>query len=194
MSHRPNPSTDDPILEAARATVLDFGVRRTTVSEVARRAGLSRMTVYRRYPEADGVLRALMAREFSQVLEQAQAEARAEGDARRRLVAETLRTVELLGTHPVLLRMLEVDAEQLLPYFTGARGRFQLLALARVRELIEEGQRAGAIRAGDPAAIAEALELALRGVVLAARALDDAGRRSALAELRAMLERYLRPE
>src|SRR3954462_11232140 len=67
-------SLQDPILDAARATVLDFGVGRATVSEVARRAGVSRMTVYRRHPDGAALLRALMAREFAAVLEQAERE------------------------------------------------------------------------------------------------------------------------
>ncbi len=45
------PSVDDQILDAARSCVLDFGLRRTTLAEVARRAGVSRPTVYRRWPD-----------------------------------------------------------------------------------------------------------------------------------------------
>ena len=39
---------DGAVLDAARACVLDVGVRRTTLSDVARRAGVSRMSLYRR--------------------------------------------------------------------------------------------------------------------------------------------------
>ena len=45
---------DDRVLDAARACVLDVGVRRTTMTDVARRAGVSRMTLYRRFPDLDG--------------------------------------------------------------------------------------------------------------------------------------------
>ena len=57
-------ATTEAILDATRASVLDFGIRRTTLTDVARRAGVSRMTVYRRYPDVDAVLRDLMTREF----------------------------------------------------------------------------------------------------------------------------------
>ena len=40
------------------------GVRRTTLTDVARRAGVSRMTVYRRFPDVAALLQALMTREF----------------------------------------------------------------------------------------------------------------------------------
>lgn len=41
--------TASTILDAARAAILDFGVRRITLSDIAARAGVSRMTVYNRF-------------------------------------------------------------------------------------------------------------------------------------------------
>src|SRR3954468_1223119 len=104
----PDFDPEDPVLDAARATVLDFGVRRTTVSEVARRAGVSRMTVYRRHPDGAALLRAVMAREVGTVLERAEHETAWLGTARERLVASAIRCVDLLATNAVLLRILEL--------------------------------------------------------------------------------------
>src|SRR3984957_18340798 len=95
----------DQILDAARATVLDFGLRRTTVSEVARRAGLSRMTVYRRYPDGAALMRALMTREFGALLSRARADTASVGTGRERLTAAATRTVDTLMTHPLMLRL-----------------------------------------------------------------------------------------
>ena len=61
------------MLEAARACVLAVGVRRTTFSDVARRAGVSRMTLYRRFPDLETLLSTLMTWEFGQVVEEARA-------------------------------------------------------------------------------------------------------------------------
>ncbi|HST43382.1 MAG TPA: helix-turn-helix domain-containing protein, partial [Conexibacter sp.] len=60
---------DDALLDATRACVLAVGVRRTTVTDVARRAGVSRMTLYRRYPDVTSLIQALMTREFSAIIE-----------------------------------------------------------------------------------------------------------------------------
>src|SRR3954470_21156962 len=181
-------SHEDPILDAARATVLDFGVGRATVSEVARRAGVSRMTVYRRHPDGAALVRALMAREFSAVLEQAEQETAWLGTARERLVAGAIRCVDLLAVNPVLVRILELDGERLLPYFTGTPGRFQRFAhdllLERVKRCQEEGSE------GDGAAeqLASTVELALRGVVLSGHALEPEERTATLRELARMLD------
>jgi AcrR family transcriptional regulator len=184
---------DDPILDAARATVLDFGVSRATVIEVARRAGVSRMTVYRRYPDGDTLVRALMAREFADLMRRADERAAREATARERIVASALHTVELLVTDPVLLRLLEVDIETLLPYFTGEPGRFQRTARERLVENLRAGRADGSVRAGDVELMAATAELSLRGVVIGARALDEAQRAPVLRELGRMLDAYLRP-
>ena len=49
-------SVDDAVLDAARDCVLGYGVRRTTLTDVARRAGVSRMTVYRRWPDVQSLI------------------------------------------------------------------------------------------------------------------------------------------
>ncbi len=182
----------DQILDAARATVLDFGVRRTTVSEVARRAGLSRMTVYRRYPDGAELMRALMTREFGSVLVRAREETAGLASGRERLVGAAIRTIELLMTHPLMLRLLELDPEMLLPYLTDRIGRFQELAREAVAAAVADGQADGSVRGGDALVLAAACELAVRGLVISARSLTARQRGRALTEMRVMLDAYLR--
>ena len=59
---------DEALLDATQACVLAVGVRRTTMTDVARRAGVSRMTLYRRYADVTSLMQALMTREFTQIL------------------------------------------------------------------------------------------------------------------------------
>src|SRR3954468_8972110 len=54
----------DAVLDAARDSVLAVGVRRTTLTDVARRAGVSRMTIYRRWPDVRTLVADLMTREW----------------------------------------------------------------------------------------------------------------------------------
>ena len=48
------------ILEAAAHCVMAYGVDRVTLAEIARRARVSRPTVYRRWPDIRSVLAALL--------------------------------------------------------------------------------------------------------------------------------------
>src|ERR671931_270215 len=93
--HTPAPTRvdDDRLLDAARACVLDVGVRLTTLSSVARTAGVSRMTLYRRFPDVRSLLAALMTREFGALLARAGGATSATARARERLVAATVDSV-----------------------------------------------------------------------------------------------------
>lgn len=182
----------DMILDAARDAVMAVGVRRMTATDVARRAGVSRMTLYRRYPDVPTLLQALMTREFQAVLDGA-TEAVAElPTGRERAVEAAMRTAADLAAHPLFERIVDVEPELLLPYVTTRVGEFQRRALAAFEALLSGGIEDGTIRAGDPRLIARVVELALRGVVFATRAVA-AERDVLFAELRLMLEGYLQP-
>jgi AcrR family transcriptional regulator len=182
MSHRP---ADDPLLDAARDCVLAVGVRRTTLTDVARRAGVSRMTVYRRFPDVTALLQALMTREFTRLLAGAEAEAQAAGGAteRERLAFLLPEGAERLCGHPLFQRILDVDPELLHPYVFQRLGAFQRVVLDGLAHRIALGQEDGSVRPGDPRTLASALELLVRGYVLSARAEDPDGRRAAVGRL-----------
>jgi AcrR family transcriptional regulator len=159
---------DDRLLDAARACVLAVGVRRTTVTDVARRAGVSRMTLYRRFPDLEGILAALMTREFGRLVAAA-AEQAAGATTRERVVAMVTHGSRALAEDPLFVRLLDVDPELLLPYVTHD----------------------GSVRAdAPPEVLAAALELIARGFVLASHGelgLDP------WAELARAIDGYLRP-
>ncbi len=71
---------DDVLLDAARECVLARGVRRTTLTDIARTADVSRMTLYRRFPDVRSVLAALMTREFGALLREVSTRAGGTGD------------------------------------------------------------------------------------------------------------------
>src|SRR5213595_3799050 len=84
------------ILEATRDSVLAVGVRRTTLTDVARRAGVSRMTVYRLVPDVTTLILAVMAGEFAALLGAAEDKARRRRTARARIVATVVGVVRAL--------------------------------------------------------------------------------------------------
>ena len=60
---RPQDDASERILDAALALSAASGVRHLTIDDVAARAGVGRMTVYRRFEDRSGLLEALAARE-----------------------------------------------------------------------------------------------------------------------------------
>jgi AcrR family transcriptional regulator len=158
---------DDVLLDAAKACVLDVGVRRTTLSGVARAAGVSRMTLYRRFPDVRSLLAALMTREFGALL--ALASSGGTGTARERLVSATVTGVLALAADPLMRAMLDRDAELLLPYVVERVGGVQRAAERYLRAELRAGHRDGSVRVAQPAAQARALFLVAQAFVLSMR-------------------------
>ncbi|MEI2639181.1 MAG: TetR/AcrR family transcriptional regulator [Microthrixaceae bacterium] len=59
----------DRILDATLESLVDLGLRRCTVEEVAERANIGRSTIYRRFDDRDGLIHAVVARELRRVLD-----------------------------------------------------------------------------------------------------------------------------
>src|SRR5881392_4266992 len=87
-------SPDDAYLDAARDAILAVGGSRTTLTDIARRAGVSRMTLYRRWPDTQTLLADLMTREWSRVA--GQAIVQDETDALDRIAGGIVATVQAL--------------------------------------------------------------------------------------------------
>ncbi|HET8951400.1 MAG TPA: TetR/AcrR family transcriptional regulator [Solirubrobacteraceae bacterium] len=178
---------EEAMLEAARACVLAVGVRRTTFSDVARRAGVSRMTLYRRFPDLETLLSTLMTWEFGRVVDDAR-DAAGAGSCRERAVAMVATAARRLHADPLFDRLLDVDPELLLPYVTVRLGGMQRMAVAGLAAELSAGRGDGSVREADAETLARGVELIARGFVLA----RDPGL-DAWTELARAVDGYLRP-
>jgi len=199
LRHNEAPDPQSAYLDAARACILDVGWRRTTLTEVARRAGVSRMTIYRAWPDMPTVLGDLMTREWGEVVARAVGEADAAlpgtPTAADRLVAEVVATTRALRENELFVRIVELDAELLLPYLLTRRGRSQQAIAELTAGRIQEGQAEGSIRAGSPVTMARALLLAAHGFVLSAHTMvdDDVSEDDLDTELEQVVRRAVTP-
>lgn len=181
---------DDVLLDAAHKCVLLVGVRRTTLTDVAREAGVSRMTLYRRFPDVRSLVAALMTREFGALL----GEVGPGETARERLVAGAVGTARRLLANPLMAAVLDRDAELLLPYVVERLGATQLIAEQFLRMELVAGHADGSIRPGDLDVQARTLLLMVQSFVLSVRpAIADLDPDAVFGELATMLQGALRP-
>lgn len=191
MTSRRN--VDDAILDAARFCVEAFGVRRTTLTDVARRAGVSRPTVYRRWPDATALVADLLTRELRAILVRS-GTGSGGPNARERLVAQAAGCARALLAHPLFTRIVDTEPELLATYTFHRLGASQRAALEVLTPEIEAGHRDGSVRGGDPAALARMSLIAVQNTVTARRLCADVlSDEQLVAELGALLTGYLRP-
>lgn len=171
-----------------------MGWRRTTLTDVARRAGVSRMTIYRAWPDMQTLLADLMTREWSQLAGAAAGRAAAQPTGAARLAAGVVATVRALRENELLRRILQVDPELLLPYLLDRRGRSQDGILDLLEPVIVAGQDDGTVRRGDPTLLARSILLAAHGFTLSTQTMTDAVSEDQLLDaLRELVERYVAP-
>src|SRR3954470_10948252 len=196
MSSLRNNDAEDKLLDAARACLVAVGWRRTTLTDVARRAGVSRMTIYRRWPDMRTLLGDLMTREWSEVVDDAMLAGTVGLD---RLAGGVPATAAALRENELFRAVVTIDPELLLPYLLQRRGRTQEAILGRLERAVADGQRDGSVRGGDPRLLSRSLLLAAHGFAFSASTMTDADdpARPALhdldRELRRLVERYLVP-
>jgi AcrR family transcriptional regulator len=186
----------DAVLDATRDCVLAVGVRRTTLTDVARRAGVSRMTIYRRWPDVQTLVADLMTREWAGVVSRV-APPDDGSPVRPQAVSALVAGVAALRAHPLFHKIMEVDPEVLLPYILERRGTTQEAMLKALEATLRAGHRDGSVSNGHPTRQARSVLLILQSFAMSGHIMaDDDPALSAAAfddELRQMLERYLTP-
>jgi AcrR family transcriptional regulator len=186
-------SDGDLILEAARACVLDVGLRRTTLADVARRAGVSRMTVYRQYGDLSAIVSALLTNELLGLMSTCREQVAHLPTARERLVGAGVLLVERLARHPLWCKVLDLDPELLLPLVVDRFGSSQRAIVEAVAQEVRHGQADGSVREGDADLLATCLLLTAQSFVFSARVIAAAHKTEQVgAELGRLLDGYLR--
>jgi AcrR family transcriptional regulator len=182
--------TEERLLHAASEIVATRGTRGLSITELARAAGVSRPTVYRRWESADDVLRALIAHRMQLVITAVgpQAADRAE------IVDKVVRFGEVFHADPVFGRLLGSEPEVFTRYAFQRIGRSQRVVLEWLATAIMAGQRGGTVRAGSATDMAVMVLLVSQSAVLSHRTVTTVIDADALrTELAHSLDGYLRP-
>lgn len=181
--------TTKRVLDAALAEMSEFGIRRTTVESVAQRAGLARMTVYRRYAGKNVLVQAVVVREMRRFLagltRSLEDERTVAGALERGFAAGLLAWY----AHPMGRRVVSSEPEAVLPYLTRDAAPALAVVTAFIRGRLEHMADVGEIA---PDALAAASEATTRLAQSYALTPEHDGPPSE-AELRAVARRLILP-
>jgi AcrR family transcriptional regulator len=137
---RPAPETltRERILAAAVAQCEEVGLRRTTMEDVARRAGLARATLYRHFQSKDALVQAVILAEadrFFVALDGAIADC---PSSEERLVEGFAFGLQYVRRHALLGKLLRAEPETLLPYLVGGSRLIRLATEAVASRIMDD--------------------------------------------------------
>jgi AcrR family transcriptional regulator len=195
----PTVQTDDDnmsqrILDAALELSAASGLRHLTMDDVARKANVGRMTVYRRFATKSALVDALAVRECRHCLAVIADAIDPDDGVVDRIAAMFVAVLRVIREHPLLERLARVEPEALLSELTRDRSRVFRLVREFLIDRIHQAQEAGELAEADAAVLAElALRLGASFVLMpdSVLALDDEA--ATRATVRALLAPVLQP-
>jgi AcrR family transcriptional regulator len=180
----------DRILAAAASCVRDFGVQRVTLAEIARRAGVSRPTVYRRWPDTATILAALLTDRITG----AWREVPMRGTGREALVHRITAVASRLRRDELIRTVLRSAPELAMVYISDRLGTSQQILIDVLAEEIRKAQVDNSIRRSDPRQLAAMILLITQSTIQSGQIVEPILNFDALGvELAHTLNGYLRP-
>jgi AcrR family transcriptional regulator len=156
LPDRPSPALDRA-LDAAERCFARHGVRRTTMSDIAREMGVSRPTLYKQVGSLEDALALVLARHLYAFLDELAAVLA--GDAGpRTFVAMAVRAVRFAETDPLSQRVLLHEPELIGTMVTsGQLAGYAEQVADLITPVVANAMASGAIRETDPRLVTEVI-------------------------------------
>lgn len=151
----PSDALSEQILDAAREQFITFGLRRSTVDDVAKRAKVSRVTVYRRIGNKDGLVSACLLREYRRFLVEVDDAVAMLPTIEDRMVEGFVAVLRHIREHPLVGGLLRLEPEIMLPFLTLESGPVFLAMRGYLADRLREARRAEGRPESDPTPVAE---------------------------------------
>lgn len=107
--------TNTDVLDAAYDLFCQRGIQRTTMDDVARRAGLSRITVYRRTSSKEALVEQVVLREFRRYLDQFLLDVARARSVEERVVTGFVSSLRAIRSNPLIGGLIAAEPQTLVP-------------------------------------------------------------------------------
>ncbi|MEU1981210.1 helix-turn-helix domain-containing protein [Nocardia sp. NPDC019395] len=166
---------DETILDAALQRILQVGIRRSSLDDIARRSGLNRVTIYRRFAGKDNLVDAVLAREIQRVLAEATAIATTTRGVDAQIEETVLYILRLTRTHPLVTQLIEVAPEEALSFYTVRGEELVSQGIKFIVSILDAAQERGEIDSYDTRPVAELVARFAHSLMLTPTAGADFG-------------------
>lgn len=120
------------VLDAAYEQFSRMGIQRSTMEDVARLAGVSRITVYRRFSTKDALVEQVVRREFRRYFDQFLVDIQEAETTADRVVLGFVSSLRAIRGNPLIGGLIATEPNLIIGSMTGDRGR----TLATVRQFV----------------------------------------------------------
>ncbi|MEV6769792.1 TetR/AcrR family transcriptional regulator [Nocardia sp. NPDC051030] len=176
----------EQLLESALSAFLDFGIKRTSMGEIARRAGISPATLYRRFESKNDLVEAVSVREAQQFIaeidKRVQEVSRNDGAGNDQLVEIFVAFIINLANNQLLQRLLRTEPDTILPQLTTQAGPILAVGRAYIAEKLRALQESANVPDFDADLVAEVFARLAQSLVLTPEGLIPLGDEQAARE------------
>ncbi len=197
MNDNINPQRETRILDAAQGLILHYGYDKTTVSDIAREAGISKGAIYLHFNSKEELLEALIWRETQHYVGELLKELESD-DGEWSFIRMYSQALHVVADSELLTALISSDTRVLGSYLQGRGSQLTNMKRPYTRDLLHGMQAVGALRHDlDVAAIAVILSALNYGIIVRHQFLppeDDVPIERLSMALGDMLERALTPD
>lgn len=145
------------VLDATEQCVARFGLRRTSMSDIAREMKVARTTLYRQVSSVEEAVTLAASRQLYRYVDEV-AELAGPGATPELFIQAACRAVEWGRSHPILLRVLHDEPDVVGELVTGGQVEAYLAQVSdALAPIFEAAMKAGSIRRSDAGLAAETM-------------------------------------
>ncbi|MEC3918399.1 TetR/AcrR family transcriptional regulator [Nocardia sp. CDC160] len=126
------------LLDVARAEFIEHGFRRTSVGDIARRAKVSRPTVYRRIGEKDEIVRQVVVREVVSFFAEISGQILDQGNPTDKAVEAFVLGIRECRRHPLVAALRQYEPETLTSFLTDHSTTFEPIRVTIAAALADD--------------------------------------------------------
>ncbi|WP_240498103.1 TetR/AcrR family transcriptional regulator [Williamsia sp. 1135] len=142
-----NDQTRTRLLDAAYEQFCRMGIQRSSMEDVAKRAGMSRITVYRRFATKDALVEQVILREFRRYFDRFLADIRDAKSAADRVVLGFVSSLRAFRGNPLIGGLMYAEPTLLAGSMIGDEGRMLGAVSQFVAGQLRREQQAGTVAA-----------------------------------------------
>ncbi|MDQ1038855.1 TetR/AcrR family transcriptional repressor of uid operon [Streptomyces sp. V3I8] len=133
------------LLDAAYEQFCRMGIKRSTMTDVAQQAGVSRITVYRRFATKDQLVEQVVRREFRRYFDRFVEDVRDAETVADRVVLGFASSLRAIRHNALIGGLIAAEPDALVPSMTGDEGRTLSVVQQFVASRLRQEQSAGNI-------------------------------------------------